>query len=68
METTAVNGVASRSPSARRNSEVPERPKRRRFSREEKLRILEAAGACEPGTVGALLRREGIYSSLLAAW
>lgn len=68
METTAVNGVASRSAGSTRGSEIPERPKRRRFSVEEKRRILTASDACAPGTLGALLRREGIYSSLLAAW
>jgi transposase-like protein len=45
---------------------------RRRYSAAEKLRIVEAADAAlaggEPGAVGALLRREGIYSSHLATW
>ena len=51
------------------DSEVPERAKRRRYSAEYKLRILEAVEACEkPGEVGALLRREGIYSSHLNTW
>lgn len=68
MEATAVNGVASRSARSTRGSEISERPTRRRFSVEEKRRILNAADACAPGTLGALLRREGIYSSLLAAW
>lgn len=68
METTAVNGVALRSAKLTRGTEISERPKRRRFSVEEKRRILGAADACAPGTLGALLRREGIYSSLLAAW
>jgi len=44
--------------------EVPERPKRRRFTAEYKLQILkEAEAATEPGQIGALLRREGLYSS-----
>lgn len=48
---------------------TPERPKRRRFSAEYKLRILEAADRCtKPGDLGLLLRREGLYSSHLAAW
>jgi len=42
--------------------------KRRSFSKAEKLRILAAADACVPGDIGALLRREGIYSSHLATW
>jgi len=42
---------------------------RRRFSAREKLRILEEADACtEPGEIGALVRREGIYSSYLSRW
>jgi len=49
--------------------EVPEKAKRRRFSAQYKLRILREAEACsEPGEVGALLRREGLYSSHLASW
>ena len=42
---------------------------RRRFTAEEKLRIIEEADRCtEPGEIGALLRREGIYSSYLSRW
>ena len=49
--------------------EVVEKPKRRRFSAEYRLRIVREADACKaPGEVGALLRREGLYSSLLSAW
>lgn len=49
--------------------EVRPKAARRRFSATEKLRILEEADACrEPGEIGALLRREGIYSSLLSRW
>ena len=49
--------------------EVVEKPKRRRFSAEYRLRIVREADACkEPGEIGALLRREGLYSSLLTAW
>ena len=48
---------------------TPEKPKRRRFSGEYKLRILEEADRCtKPGELGLLLRREGLYSSHLAAW
>ena len=43
--------------------------RRRQFSPVEKRRILAAADRCrEPGEIGALLRREGIYSSQLASW
>ncbi len=49
--------------------EVPARVQRRRFSAEYRLRILTQADACKkPGEVGALLRREGLYSSLLTHW
>ena len=49
--------------------EVPEKARRRRFSAEYKLRVLEEADACgEPGEIGALLRREGLYSSHLVVW
>jgi len=51
------------------DSEVPEKARRRRFSAEYKMHILEEADACsEPGEVGALLRREGLYSSHLVVW
>ena len=49
--------------------EVVLRAKRRQFTAEYKLRILEEAGQCqEYGQIGALLRREGLYSSHLARW
>lgn len=42
---------------------------RRRFTREYKRRILREADRCrKPGEIGALLRREGLYSSQLSAW
>jgi transposase len=48
---------------------VPPRPKRRTFSAAYKARIVEEADACtEPGEIGALLRREGLYSSHLVDW
>ena len=49
--------------------EIAEKPKRRRFSAEYRLRIVREADSCkQPGEIGALLRREGLYSSLLTAW
>jgi transposase-like protein len=49
--------------------EVPEKAARRRFTAEYKLRILREADRCaEPGALGALLRREGLYSSHLTTW
>lgn len=48
---------------------VSERPVRRRFTAEYKLRMLREADRCtEPGQLGALLRREGLYSSHLTTW
>jgi transposase-like protein len=44
------------------------RPDRRRFTAEYKLRILQEADGCSSGEVGALLRREGLYSSHLTTW
>ena len=49
--------------------EVTDKPKRRRFTAEYKLSLLKKVDACtRPGEVGALLRREGVYSSTLSQW
>ena len=45
-----------------------ERPKRRMFAAAYKLKILAEYDAAEPGEKGALLRREGLYSSHLVEW
>ena len=51
------------------SAEVLEKPERRRFAAEYKLRILVETDRCtEMGQVGKLLRREGLYSSLLSTW
>jgi transposase len=51
------------------NPEVAEKKPRRRFTAKYKLRILQEADNCsQPGQPGALLRREGLYSSNLTAW
>jgi len=51
------------------NTEVVAKAKRKRFTAVEKLRILREVDACQGGgEVGALLRREGIYSSYLTTW
>ncbi len=56
-------------PAAGRDPEVAAKPKRRQFTAEYRLRILEEADRCTvPGEVGQLLRREGLYSSHLTAW
>lgn len=52
-----------------REVEVPEKAKRRAFTAEYKRQILREADACkEPGAIGALLRREGLYSSHMNTW
>ena len=49
--------------------EVLEKKPRRKFTAKYKLRILAEADACtQPGQMGALLRREGLYSSNLTTW
>ncbi len=53
----------------RPDPEVVAKPKRRQFTAQYRLRILEEAERCtQPGEVGRLLRREGLYSSHLTAW
>ena len=52
----------------RPSPEVEPRPRRRRFTAEYKQRILRQADACSHGELGALLRREGLYSSHLEVW
>ena len=57
------------SPGAAPDPEVPARAQRRRFSAAYKLRIVQEADGCSrSGEVGALLRREGLYSSHLVTW
>lgn len=51
------------------DSEVVPRARRRTFTNADKRRILEAADRCtKPGEIGALMRREGVYSSSLSTW
>ncbi len=53
----------------RPDPEVPERSAgRRQFSAKFKAKILDQLDALEPGDRGALLRREGLYSSLITTW
>jgi len=62
----ATGGAAS---IAAPDPQVAATGKRRQFPGAEKRRILDAADRCtKPGELGALLRREGIYSSMLATW
>ena len=62
-ETARLDGAAAPDP------EVPAQAKRRRFSASYKARIVQEAQRCtESGAIGALLRREGLYSSQLSRW
>jgi transposase len=64
-----ATGVSAGGAESVPDPEVPEKAKRRQFSPEYRLRILREADACKaPGAVGALLRREGLYSSHLVQW
>lgn len=61
--------VSARPLSPSIDSEVVAIAKRRRFTNADKRRIVLAAAACtKPGEIGALMRREGAYSSSLATW
>lgn len=65
----AVPNPESKLPASPADPEVVAVARRRQFSRGDKRRILAAADRCrKPGEIGALLRREGIYSSQLAYW
>ena len=56
-------------PMTEEDVQVVAKPRRRVFTAEYKRRILKEADACAtPGAVGALLRREGLYSSHLVVW
>jgi hypothetical protein len=60
---TVVAAPAAASP------ELSDRPRRRTFTAQDKLRILaETDRAAETGGIGTILRREGIYSSALTDW
>ena len=71
-EGSAVALRAPAEPSAgapRPNPEVVPVGRRRRYTSAEKQRILREADRCtKPGEIGALLRREGIYASMLSTW
>jgi transposase len=64
----AGGAVMEALPMPSQETEVLAKAKRRRFTAKEKIRILRLADACAPGEQGALLRKEGIYSSTLSSW
>src|SRR5213594_184766 len=56
-------------PLVKQEVEVVGKAERRRFTAAYKRRVVQEADRCrKPGEVGALLRREGLYSSHLTAW
>jgi transposase-like protein len=50
------------------STEIAVKPTRRKFTAEYKLKILQETDQCKSGEVGAVLRREGLFSSQLATW
>jgi transposase len=68
-ERSSTDGKTGATAKPRPDPEVVAQTKRRRFTAEYKRRILAEAGQAKgSGGVGALLRREGLYSSLLTTW
>ena len=64
----AANAAAPGKPTGT-DTEVVPRARRRSFTKADKRRILLAADRCtQPGEIGALMRREGVYSSSLSTW
>ena len=70
MDSTGLLTITSSERSAQDpDPETPAKAVRRRYSASYKQRILEEADRCSaPGEIGSLLRREGLYSSLLSKW
>jgi transposase len=69
MSKKAIFEKNGRQPAEMPDPEVLAQAKRRRFTAEYKQRILAEADQCqERGEIGALLRREGLYSSHLSKW
>ena len=62
-----AGGVTGERPE-RPDPEVPERARRRSFTAQYKLEVLAAYDAAGPGEKGAILRREGLYSSHIVDW
>jgi transposase len=63
-----VNSSTKSIHASRPPTEVTAKAKRRKFTAEYKQKVLVEADACERGGLGALLRREGLYSSHLVEW
>jgi transposase len=70
LDRAVVTGDAGRVTDEQRrpDPEVPERARRRTFTAQYKLDVLAAYDAAAPGEKGAVLRREGLYSSHIVEW
>ena len=69
MNNSKVSASSSPAPESHPDPEVVAQAKRRRFTAEYKQRILAAVDQAKGSSgIGALLRREGLYSSLLSTW
>jgi transposase len=70
LDRAAVAGDAGRvtGEQERPDPEVPEKARRRTFTAQYKQEVLAAYEAAAPGEKGAILRREGLYSSLITEW
>jgi len=71
LDRALVTGDPGRVADARQDRpdpEVPERARRRRFTAQYKLDVLAAYDAAAQGEKGAILRREGLYSSHIVEW
>jgi transposase len=71
LDRTPVAGDAGRVTGERQerpDPEVPEKARRRTFTAQYKQEILAAYDAAPDGEKGAILRREGLYSSLISEW
>src|SRR5450755_3512067 len=68
VERVGVTGDAGRVADERPDPEVPERARRRRFTAQYKLDVVAEYDAAPSGEKGAVLRREGLYSSHVIEW
>lgn len=68
LTTIARTGVHAGGVTEHSSGEVPERARRRTFTAAYKLAVLAEYEAADPGQRGQVLRREGLYSSLLTEW
>jgi transposase len=71
LDRTPAAGDAGRVTGERKerpDPEVPEKARRRTFTAQYKQQVLAAYEAAPDGEKGAILRREGLYSSLITEW